>query len=175
MSQRYTSSSLFPSASSHVVHALVCRPKQILLALPGEDLLVARSTRSDVVQVSTVAFILRRDDQVLVEKRSESKRTDPGKHCIPSGGVEDGESYEDALLREVREEFGVTAKAYEHVCTARYEKPGVTFLMEYYVVTAWDGEINRYEAESLHWAPITPSSVEIEPDKEALQSLQVFD
>jgi hypothetical protein len=73
----------------------------------------------------------------------------------------------------VREEFGVTATAYEQVYTATYEKPGVTFLMEYYVVTEWDGEINRYEAEAIHWAPITSSSVDIKPDKEALENLKV--
>ncbi len=122
-------------------------------------------------EVRTVAFILRRDDYVLIEKRSESKQTDPGKHCVPSGGVEDDETYEDALLREVREEFGVTATAYEHVYTAKYEKPGVTFLMEYYTVTEWDGEINRYEAEELDWKPKNPQSVDIKPDKEALKNL----
>lgn len=124
-------------------------------------------------EVRTVAFILRRDDNVLIEKRSESKQTDPGKHCVPSGGVEDGETYEDALIREVREEFGVTAEAYEHVYSETYEKPGVTFLMEYYVVTEWGGEINRYEAEALHWKPIRPASVGIKPDKDAIRHLNV--
>ena len=34
-----------------------------------------------------------------------------GEYKIPGGGVEDGESYEQALLREVREETGMLVKA----------------------------------------------------------------
>lgn len=122
-------------------------------------------------EVSTVAFILRRDDTMLVEKRAESKRTDPGKWCVPSGGVEDGESFEEALKREVREEFGVSANEYRHVCETRYEKPGVSFNMEYYEVTGWDGRIEALEAVELRWKPINASSVDIEPDEEALKEL----
>jgi len=35
----------------------------------------------------------------------------PGKVCFPGGGIEEGESEEEALVREIQEELGVTATA----------------------------------------------------------------
>lgn len=121
--------------------------------------------------IDSVAFILRRGDQVLIEKRSEAKPTDPGKHCVPSGGVEDGESFQDALVREVREEFSAQALSYHEVYETTYHKEDVSFNVQYYLVEAWKGDIEKHEAAELEWRKLSPQSVDIEPDKQALNSL----
>ncbi len=39
-----------------------------------------------------------------------TKRTDNGLWCLPSGGVEPGESVEETVIREAREETGLTIR-----------------------------------------------------------------
>jgi len=44
------------------------------------------------------------------EKVLLTKRADNGQWCLPSGGVEPGESVEETIMREVREETGLTVR-----------------------------------------------------------------
>lgn len=50
------------------------------------------------------AIIFNEKGQVLLQQRK-----DTGKWCIPSGHVEFGESIEQAIVREIAEELGVTS------------------------------------------------------------------
>lgn len=52
-----------------------------------------------------VAVIVR-EQRLLVIRRSQSVLA-PGAFCFPGGGIEDGETEEDALAREMREELAV--------------------------------------------------------------------
>lgn len=54
------------------------------------------------------AFIYR-DGSLLVCKRSETKEFLPGQFELPGGHVEDGESPQEALKRELEEELGIDA------------------------------------------------------------------
>ena len=70
-----------------------------------------------------------------------SKKVWPS-HWDPIGGrVEEGESLDDALIREVREEVGVTPVAFRLIATVRERKPEIygDALHHVYAVTAWQG------------------------------------
>jgi 8-oxo-dGTP pyrophosphatase MutT (NUDIX family) len=55
---------------------------------------------------SSVALVDRRG-WLLLQERDEHPVVDPEKWGFPGGGVEDGESFEDAAYRELAEETGV--------------------------------------------------------------------
>ena len=85
------------------------------------------------------SFLLIKDGQVLLEKRSEHKACDPNLVATPGGHLEAGESPEQALLREVKEELGVQAQQYVHVCSL-YHPSSELQLIHYFAVLAWSGD-----------------------------------
>jgi 8-oxo-dGTP diphosphatase len=69
------------------------------------------------IRVGVCALIVSRD-RVLLGKRG--KDPNRGLYVLPGGGVEDGESFDQALRREVREETGL-----EIVYSDRWTRPYV--------------------------------------------------
>lgn len=53
-----------------------------------------------------VVGIIFRDDRLLIIRRSKHV-TAPGKLCLPGGGIEAGETEEQALVREMQEELAL--------------------------------------------------------------------
>ena len=75
--------------------------------------------------------VVRRADSFLGIKRSQTVRA-PGKICFPGGQVENGESIEQAVVREIQEELGVTVKPIRKLWTS---------------VTSWQVEVHWFLAE----------------------------
>lgn len=59
-----------------------------------------------------VGALLVRKGKLLLGKRSPTKKEWPNAWDVPGGHVEDGESFEAALLREIMEEVGVVPLDY---------------------------------------------------------------
>ena len=53
--------------------------------------------------------LLIKGQKVLVAHRSEDRRSYPDTWSFPGGHVEEGETFEKALVRELAEEVGVSA------------------------------------------------------------------
>ena len=65
-----------------------------------------KDERSPTVKRRGVIAVCPRGSELLVIKRSDHVPA-PGKYCFPGGGIEAGESEEEALVRELDEELGV--------------------------------------------------------------------
>lgn len=118
-----------------------------------------------------VSFILVSDGRILLEKRSITKQSDPGMVTIPGGHVEKGESSRETLFRELEEELAIRPESYQFLCTL-YHPARQLELIDYFVVTAWHGEIECHEAESVFWCGMLEKGVvDIECDQTALNEL----
>ncbi|WP_165311504.1 NUDIX hydrolase [Vibrio ziniensis] len=114
-----------------------------------------------------VSFIFVKDGQVLLEQRSKSKETDPGLIAIPGGHLEYGETQQQALLREIKEELDVVPNNATFLCSL-YHPTIELQLLHYYVITEWEGSILSLEADAVAWYPIDNAPVATEADKLAL-------
>jgi len=122
--------------------------------------------------INSVEFILLKGNKILVEKRKLTKRIDPGLLCIPGGGIEKNETKEQALIRECKEEFGINITEYSFITQLPYEHVEVDFLLNYFVVTNWEGKIKNLEAEKLIWIDKdNPKELDLEVDKKAIKAL----
>src|SRR4051812_35133371 len=87
------------------------------------------------------ALFVRPDGKVLLGLRAPSKNVWPGHWDTIGGHVEAGESLEEALIRETREETGVTLTRFRLIATVRERQPELygDALHHVYAVTAWQG------------------------------------
>lgn len=95
--------------------------------------------------------VLVRDGQVLLVHRIPGRRWYPDCWDFVGGHIEAGESAQDAIRRECREEIGVDITALEPIETA-FEDP--TIEMHGFVVTSWRGEPSNCapdEHDDLRW------------------------
>lgn len=92
------------------------------------------------------------DNRVLIAQRPEGKNM-AGLWEFPGGKLEPGESPEEALIRELREELGITVKA---ACLAPLSFASYTYekfhlLMPLYVCRRWEGMVTAHEHQALAW------------------------
>jgi mutator protein MutT len=87
------------------------------------------------------ALLIRSDGNVLLGLRAPTKKTWPRHWDTIGGRVEEGESLDQALVREVQEEIGVTPVEFELIATVRERRPEDhgDALHHVYVVARWQG------------------------------------
>lgn len=92
------------------------------------------------------------DGRVLIGRRPEGKAL-AGLWEFPGGKVEAGETPEDALIRELREELGIEAKrdclAPSVFASHAYED--LHLLMPLFLLRRWEGRVERLEHAELAW------------------------
>ncbi len=102
--------------------------------------------------VDVLAAVVRSGDRILVCRRPRAKRHG-GLWEFPGGKVKEGESWERAAARELREELGVELVRMGDPVFARQD-PGSPFLV-HFVDVAIVGEPEPREHEELRWAALS--------------------
>ena len=101
--------------------------------------------------------------RVLVAERPAGKSL-AGCWEFPGGKVEEGESGEAALRRELREELGVQASALRPVFELKHEYPERHVDLSVWVVDAYSGVPAGLEGQSLRWeSPAALRSIALLP------------
>jgi 8-oxo-dGTP diphosphatase len=92
------------------------------------------------------------DGRVLIAQRPEDK-TMAGLWEFPGGKIEDGERPEQTLIRELKEELGVTVSeaCLAPLTFASHSYPDFHLLMPLYVCRRWEGAVTALEGQQLAW------------------------
>jgi 8-oxo-dGTP diphosphatase len=92
------------------------------------------------------------DGRVLIAQRPAGK-TMAGLWEFPGGKIEDGEPPEQTLIRELREELGITVSedCLAPLTFASHGYPDFHLLMPLYVCRRWEGTVTAREAQRLAW------------------------
>ena len=107
--------------------------------------------------------LLVRSNEILLAKRSADRAFYPGVWDVVGGHCAGKETPTDALLRELEEELGVKALAFEEIATLEEPQPAENGEANYHIfaVTAWTGEPRLLNAEhsELRWLSLDQALV----------------
>jgi 8-oxo-dGTP diphosphatase len=86
---------------------------------------------------------------VLLGRRAANREFYPDVWDVPGGHLEPGETSEQALVRELREEIGVTPTAWASLGEFRESLPGEngSIVLHLYTVTSWNGAPRNLSSE----------------------------
>lgn len=97
------------------------------------------------------AAILRKDGQILIAKR-QSGDAFGGKWEFPGGKIEEGETPEQCLKRELLEEFGIETTIQRLLCIVPYSYINGSILLYAYEVNQSGGDVNLNVHDEVKWA-----------------------
>ena len=104
-----------------------------------------------IVLVAACALI-DADGRVLLAQRPQGKPM-AGLWEFPGGKVESGERPEVSLIRELKEELGISVKedCLAPLTFASHAYPDFHLLMPLYVCRRWEGTVTPLEGQNLTW------------------------
>ena len=98
------------------------------------------------------AAVIHRDGKIFATQRGYGEYK--GKWEFPGGKREEGESGEEALEREIREELDSKVKIEKLICTTDYDYPTFHLTMDVYLSTLIEGKLTLLEHEDAQWVSL---------------------
>lgn len=95
--------------------------------------------------------LIEQDDLVLVTQRSESMR-EPLLWEFPGGKMEPGETEEESLVREIREELNIEVQPLRRLTPVLRHMPGKSVELIPYICILTGGAIRLLEHRAFEWA-----------------------
>ena len=105
--------------------------------------------------IQVVAAVLFWEGKVLCVQRTQHEKEYVSlKWEFPGGKVEEGEQFEEALVREIREELSVEIEISEFFMTVEHTYPDFHLVMHVYRCYLTEGEVILNEHADLKWLKV---------------------
>lgn len=99
--------------------------------------------------VNVVAAVIKRGDMIFATQRGYGDLK--GGWEFPGGKIEEGESPEAALVREIKEELDTEISVDKFLHTIEYDYPSFHLSMRCYLCSVVSGDLNLKEHEAARW------------------------
>ena len=123
--------------------------------------------------IEVVAALIVKDGRFMICQRPERKSRAMLWEFV-GGKVEKGESKEQALIRECREELAVTVRPHDVFCEVDHEYPDITIHLTLFNAEITEGVPQKLEHNDIRW--ITPSEIDgyafCPADKDILEKIK---
>jgi len=106
-------------------------------------------------EIAVVGAVIVVDDLILCTRRGTGPLA--GKWEFPGGKIDPGETPQDALVREVREELGCVVGVGDEVTTTRYAYDFATIALTTFYCTLTEGRPKLTEHTAARW--LTPAGL----------------
>lgn len=119
--------------------------------------------------IEVVAAVIKHEDKFFITKRGYGEFIDMWE--FPGGKVEAGESREEALHREIREELELEIGDLEYLTTVDYNYPNFNLIMHCYVCKIEGGVLKLNAHNDVKWVTLD----EMKDEKWVPADVQVVD
>ena len=100
--------------------------------------------------IDVVAAVIKKDNQYLIAQRNRNKHF--AFHWeFPGGKVDNGETFEIALQREIKEELSINIKIYKKISSQIHKDEKINVKIHYFLCEQLNGTIILSEHEDLKW------------------------
>lgn len=104
--------------------------------------------------ILVVAALIKKNNDVLIARRSTGDENVLGKWEFPGGKVEPNETEEHAIEREIKEEFELDIKANKYITNNVCEYPTKTVDLRLYECEYISGEFKLHDHSEYKWVNI---------------------
>lgn len=131
----------------------------------GKDKGARHKMRTEQVEL-TVLCLIHNEDSYLLQDRVKK---DWKGYTLPGGHIETGESIVDAVVREMKEETGLTIKAPRLCGVKQFPIEGGRYIVFLFETDQFEGKLVDSDEGKMHWVKITElSNVNLVNDFEEL-------
>ena len=100
-------------------------------------------------RIRVAAAVIRQGEKIFAAQRGYGAAKDGWE--FPGGKIDPGETPEEALIREIREELDTEIRVDEKLTTVEHEEPGFCLTMECFLCTVVSGRLTLKEHENAKW------------------------
>lgn len=128
------------------------------------------SDRTERVELTSLCMIYS-GDRLLLQNRV---KTDWRGYCFPGGHVEPGESIVDSVIREMKEETGLTVRSLRLCGIKQFPIDGGRYLVFFFKTDAFEGALSSSEEGAVEWI-CRKELTNLNLVGDFMQMLEVFD
>lgn len=102
--------------------------------------------------IEVVAAVIKKGDKIFITRRGYGDFIDMWE--FPGGKIESGESREEALIREIKEELELDINIVDFLTTVEYDYPNFHLTMHCFICSISGGELSLNAHNDAKWCTI---------------------
>lgn len=112
--------------------------------------MILKSLLKGAIMIKVTAALIEKDGKFLIARRRRGEHLE-FKWEFPGGKIEDDETPEECLARELAEEFGIKVAVKDFICSSKYVYSHIAIDLLAYRVEYVSGEFRLSDHDQIQW------------------------